>query len=167
MVLSMFASTPIVPLSRTVIMPLMAQSPSTSRAKHAQACVQTHTHPHTVAFLSTCHMIPTFPPPSSYLSTGLDSFSSSLLLPLFFFPSIFSSTPFFLCQGHLNECFSPHTSYFAQATWKVMYHRSKKSWDMGLGARECVAIKVSVNINSIRDYSCFIFSFQCMLQELK
>ena len=106
MVSSLSASTSIVPLSRAVIMSLMAQSPSTSRAKHAQACVHTHTiivssiccdsrvmAPHASSFL--------LPPPAS-LSTGLDSYSPYLPLPLFpFFSSSFCSRPVFDVEATL------------------------------------------------------------------
>lgn len=72
--LSLFASASVVPLSRTVIMPLMAKSPSTSWAKHAQACPEAHNY-------CLLHMswlpLPPFPPPLSW-----PWFSSSLLLPL-------------------------------------------------------------------------------------
>lgn len=102
MVSFLSASTSIVPLSRAVIMSLMAQSPSTSRAKHAQACV----HMHTIIVSSICWDSRTLPPPPlpppSSLSTGLDSYSSSLLFPLLpFVSSSFCSRPLFDVEATL------------------------------------------------------------------
>lgn len=133
MLLSLFASPSIGPLSRTMIMPLMAQSPSTSWAEHAEACVP-----------SACtQLLPPSHAPSFFLHLTLSRplfLSSPPLFPLLFLLLHFLFHSAVWCQGHLNECLSLCASYFPKATWKERCHTVARG-------RECTARNVNLGFD--------------------
>lgn len=115
MLLSLFASPSIGPLSRMMIMPLMAQSPSTSWAEHAEACVPS----------TRTQLLPPSHAPSFFLHLTLSRhlfLSSPPLFPLLFLLLHFLFHSAVWCQSHLNECLSLCASCFPKATWKERCH---------------------------------------------
>lgn len=152
MVLSLFTSASIVPLRRRVIMPLMAQSPSTSQAKHAQACVQWHT----ITFFFLSH-----DSHNALLSAGLNFFYATP--SVFLLLSSFCSTPFYVNATLLNVSLSDGTNCVMDS--KKNYNNNKKLNGIMCTERESM-LQISVNIILQEITHGLLFSFQCKFHDL-